>query len=446
MLDRKIEADIATWLKKSRNALLIQGARQVGKTFAIRKALKDSGIEWSEFNLIEEPRLIPVLQKSTSADDLIAGLSLFSSNDISNVKVVFIDEVQEYPDIMTKLKFWVDDGCFRFILSGSLLGIELKSIRSAPVGYLEILTMHPMDFEEFLQLYNFSQALKITLKKCFQDKVPVPDGIHEKLIDIFHAYLNVGGMPEAVDAFQKTRNLNDVMRIHKAIIDLYHLDFTKYESEDKKLLLARAYDLIPAELNNPNKRFSFSSIKDGLSYGRVEDSFLWLNSAGVSIPVYNVVSPEVPLILNEKRNLFKLFPNDIGLLTSMLGKDAKIAIASGDISINCGSIYECVVAEELNSHGFHLFFYNSKKYGEIDFVIEMNGKAVPIEVKSGKAYKKHSALDNVLSIPNFDIDEAIVFSEGNIHAEEKITYYPIFMIMLLDNASETLPVIDIPGF
>ena len=240
MLNRKIEADIATWLKKSRNALLIQGARQVGKTFAIRKALKDSGIEWSEFNLIEEPRLIPVLQKSTSADDLIAGLSLFSSNDISNVKVVFIDEVQEYPDIMTKLKFWVDDGRFRLILSGSLLGIELKSIRSAPVGYLEILTMYPMDFEEFLQLYNFSQALKITLKKCFQDKVPVPDGIHEKLIDIFHAYLNVGGMPEAVDAFQKTRNLNDVMRIHKAIIDLYHLDFTKYESEDKKLLLARA--------------------------------------------------------------------------------------------------------------------------------------------------------------------------------------------------------------
>ena len=446
MLDRKIEAAIATWLEKSRNALLIQGTRQVGKTFTIRKTLKNSGLRWTEFNLIEEPRLVSVLQKAAAIDDLISGLSLFSEENINKVDVVFIDEVQEYPDIMTKLKFWVDDGRFRFILSGSLLGIELKSIRSAPVGYLEILSMYPMDFEEFLQLYNFSQSLKDSLKKCFKDKIPVSDGVHEKLIDIFHAYLNVGGMPEAVDAFQRTRNLNDVMRIHKSIIDLYHLDFTKYEREDKKLLLSRAYDFIPAELNNPNKRFSISSLKKGISYDRVEDSFLWLNSAGVSIPVYNVVSPEIPLILNEKSNLFKLFPNDIGLLTSMLGKDAKIAIASGDISINCGSLYESVVAEELHSHGVSLFYYNSKKYGELDFVIEMNGKAVPIEVKGGKSYKRHSALDNVLSVPNFKIDKAIVFSEENIQHEGKVSYYPIYMIMFLDNDSETLPMIDIPGF
>ncbi len=446
MLERKIEKEIVQWIKNDNKALLIDGARQVGKTYIIRKALKDCDCEYVEFNLLNSSMLINVLKKSESVDDLITNLSLFSNKPLNKGKTfLFFDEIQEFKDLATKIKFWVDEGSFRYIFSGSLLGVELKNIKSAPVGYLRTITMYPLDFEEFLQLYNFNDELKSSLKKSFIDKIPVNESVHEKMMQIFNMYLNVGGMPSAVDKFKETKSLELVLKEHNDIISQYKKDFTKYETEDKKPYLTHIYDLIPAELNSSNKRFNCSNLKKGLKYSRSEDNFIWLDSAGVAIPTYNVTEPVLPLLLNEKSSLFKLFLSDVGMLTSMYGKSTKMQILANDQDINNGALYENVVAQELKAHGFKLYYYNSKKYGELDFVIEHKGKVLPIEVKSGKSYQRHSALNNIMEVKNYNIDEAYVLSNFNVEVKGNITYYPIYMLMFIMDET-ILPNVDLGGF
>ena len=446
MLERKIEKEIVQWIKNDNKALLIDGARQVGKTYIIRKALKDCDCEYVEFNLLNSSMLINVLKKSESVDDLITNLSLFSNKPLNKGKTfLFFDEIQEFKELATKIKFWVDEGSFRYIFSGSLLGVELKNIKSAPVGYLRTITMYPLDFEEFLQLYNFNDELKSSLKKSFIDKIPVNESVHEKMMQIFNMYLNVGGMPSAVDKFKETKNLELVLKEHNDIISQYKKDFTKYETEDKKPYLTHIYDLIPAELNSSNKRFNYSNLKKGLKYSRSEDNFIWLDSAGVAIPAYNVTEPVLPLLLNEKSSLFKLFLSDVGMLTSMYGKSTKMQILANDQDINNGALYENVVAQELKAHGFKLYYYNSKKYGELDFVIEYKGKVLPIEVKSGKSYQRHSALNNIIDVPNYAIDEAYVLSNYNVEVKGNITYYPIYMLMFIMDET-ILPDVELAGF
>lgn len=446
MLERKIEKEIVQWIKNDNKALLIDGARQVGKTYIIRKALKDCDCEYVEFNLLNSSMLINVLKKSESVDDLITNLSLFSNKPLNKGKTfLFFDEIQEFKELATKIKFWVDEGSFRYIFSGSLLGVELKNIKSAPVGYLRAITMYPLDFEEFLQLYNFNDELKSSLKKSFIDKIPVNESVHEKMMQIFNMYLNVGGMPSAVDKFKETKNLELVLKEHNDIISQYKKDFTKYETEDKKPYLTHIYDLIPAELNSSNKRFNCSNLKKGLKYSRSEANFIWLDSAGVAIPTYNVTEPVLPLLLNEKSSLFKLFLSDVGMLTSMYGKSTKMQILANDQDINNGALYENVVAQELKAHGFKLYYYNSKKYGELDFVIEYKGKVLPIEVKSGKSYQRHSALNNIIDVPNYAIDEAYVLSNYNVEVKGNITYYPIYMLMFIMDET-ILPDVELAGF
>ena len=446
MLERKIEKEIVQWIKNDNKALLIDGARQVGKTYIIRKALKDCDCEYVEFNLLNSSMLINVLKKSESVDDLITNLSLFSNKPLNKGKTfLFFDEIQEFKELATKIKFWVDEGSFRYIFSGSLLGVELKNIKSAPVGYLRTITMYPLDFEEFLQLYNFNDELKSSLKKSFIDKIPVNESVHEKMMQIFNMYLNVGGMPSAVDKFKETKNLELVLKEHNDIISQYKKDFTKYETEDKKPYLTHIYDLIPAELNSSNKRFNCSNLKKGLKYSRSEANFIWLDSAGVAIPAYNVTEPVLPLLLNEKSSLFKLFLSDVGMLTSMYGKSTKMQILANDQDINNGALYENVVAQELKAHGFKLYYYNSKKYGELDFVIEYKGKVLPIEVKSGKSYQRHSALNNIIDVPNYAIDEAYVLSNYNVEVKGNITYYPIYMLMFIMDET-ILPDVELAGF
>ena len=445
MLNRKIESSIIKWIQKDTKALLIDGARQVGKTSVIRKVFEELGCEYIEFNLIKSPELINLLASSESVDDMITNLSLFTDKPFIKGKTfIFIDEIQEFKEITTKVKFWVDEGSFRYIFSGSLLGVELKNITSAPVGYLKTLTMYPMDFEEFLQIYNFTDALKESLHKSFIERTPVNDSVHNRMMQIFNTYLNVGGMPAAVQKFAETRNLEDVISQHLDIITQYKKDFTKYETEEKRIYLTQIYDLIPAELNKSNKRFVFSDMKKGLRYEKSSEDFLWLSSAGVALPVYNITEPTVPLKLNENSSLFKFFLSDIGMLTTLYGKATKIQLLSNNPAINFGAIYENVAAQELKAHGMSLYYYNSKRFGELDFVIEYNGKVLPIEIKSGKDYKRHSALSNVLEISNYSIDEAFVFTNYNVEINGNYVYYPIYMLMFLSNDDIKLPIIDIP--
>ena len=444
MLHRKIETPIINWLKNENKALLIDGARQVGKTYIIRKVLKDEHCDYIEFNMLETPEIIGLLASCETVDDLITNLSLFSKKPfIKGKKVIFFDEIQEFKELATKIKFWVDEGSFRFIFSGSLLGVELKNIKSAPVGYLKTITMYPMDFEEFLQIYNFTDELKESLHTSFIERKPVNEEVHGRMMKIFNTYLNVGGMPSAVKRFNQTKSLEDVISEHEDIVVQYKKDFTGYEKEDKKPYLTQIYDLIPAELNSQTKRFNFADLKKGLRYERSEENFLWLSSAGVALPSYNVSEPTVPLLLNEKSSLFKLILSDVGMLTSLYGRATKIQLLSNNQNINYGAIYENVVAQELKAHGFKLYYFNSRKTGELDFVIEYNGEILPIEVKSGKDYNRHSALNNVLNISNYSVKEAFVLSNYNVSVVDKITYYPIYMLMFIRNDDIKLPKIEL---
>lgn len=440
MLHRKIEKKISDWIKNSRKALLIDGARQVGKTYIIKKVLQKEGCEYIEFNLLKNQSLANLLAKSETVDDMITNLSLFSDKPLKKGKTfIFFDEIQEFKELTTKIKFWVDEGSFRYILSGSLLGVELKNIKSAPVGYLKTYTMFPLDFEEFLQIYNFSEELRSSLHNSFLERKPVNETVHKKMMEIFNMYLNVGGMPAAVQKFRETKSLEDVISEHEDIVLQYKRDFTHYEVEEKKPYLTQIYDLIPAELNNKNKRFNFADLKNGLRYSRSEDNFIWLASAGVALPVYNITEPAIPLLLNEKSSLFKLFLSDVGMLTTLYGRATKMQLLSDNQDINNGALYENAVAQELRAHGFKLYYYNSKKFGELDFVLEYNGKVLPIEVKSGKSYQRHSALSNIMEISNYPIEEAFVFSNFNVEVRGTLVYYPIYMLMFLENEDIALP-------
>ena len=432
MLKRKIEKDIEKWLDNSEKALLVYGVRQAGKTFIIRECLKRNGCEYIEFNLINQPELVEILRDSTGIDDLILKLSLYSDKKIIPGKTVFFfDEIQRYKEIVTKIKFLVEDKRFRYILSGSLLGVEIVNLKSAPVGYLQTLNMYPMDFEEFLQIFSVDETIINNLRNCFLTKTKVDEIIHNKIMEMFNIYLIIGGMPAAVERYRNTENIDDVMEEHRAIIEQYKLDFTQYEEENRKLIITHIYELIPAELNEKNKRFMIADINKNLRYDRISDSFVWLWKSGVALGVFNTTEPTIPLMLNEKSALFKIFISDVGLLTTIYGKSCKLKIVNKESDINKGAVFENVVAQELHAHGYPLYYYNSKKFGEIDFIVEQSGKTLSIEVKSGKVYNKHSALNNLMNTKEYGIEEAFIFTNDNVKIEGKLNYLPIYMVMFL---------------
>ena len=439
MLKRKIEKDILKWIDDGDKALALFGVRQSGKTFIIRECLKKRNCDYIEFNLIRQGEVVEILKEAATVDDLILKLSLYSGKKITPGKTFFFfDEIQKYKEIVTKIKFLVEDGRFRYVLSGSLLGVEITNLRSAPVGYLETLTLYPLDFEEFLQVFNIEEKIIDLLRSCYMSASPVDAVIHKRMLELFNLYLIIGGMPSAVEKYRITGDIDNVIREHKSIIEQYKMDFTQYESEGRKLIIEDVYERIPSELNEKNKRFKIADLRKNLRYDRVEGSFVWLWKAGVALPVFNTTEPTVPLLLNEKNSLFKLFLSDIGLLTTLYGKACKLKIVSADGDLNKGAVYENVVAQELIAHGYKLYYYNSKKKGELDFIIEHEGKALPLEVKSGKDYERHSALDNVMKVAEYGIPKAYVLCSGNVKIVGKVIYLPIYMIMFLsDNPTWT---------
>lgn len=432
MIKRHIQSKIYKWIQDGNNALLVTGARQVGKTYVIRNSLKKNNINYMEFNFIEQPELVELFKNSTDTKDFLMRLSLAADKPLSKGMIIFFDEIQEVKDFITKIKFLVDDGTYKYVLSGSLLGVELNGLKSAPVGYMQILDMYPLDFHEFVDVLGVQENIIAILEKCFIERKTVDEFIHKKMLDIFNLYLIVGGMPQAVSIYLETNDLNRVSQVQQDITRLYRFDFSKYE-EKYKLKLKEIYDALPGQLDEKNKRFQLNKVGKGISFKKVENDFLWLKDAGVVIPVYNVSEPKLPLMISENRNLFKLFMSDVGLLTNMYSDYVKMAILNHESSINNGALFENVVAQELNTKGFNVYYYNSKKMGELDFVVELDGEVLPLEIKSGKDYKRHSALNNVLSTENYNIKKALVFSQGNVEVKDKRIYLPIYMIMFLKN-------------
>ena len=446
MLRRKIDGFISHYYKTTHNALLITGARQVGKTYSIRQFGKTFK-SFVEINFIESPEAVELFKGAKNSSDILLRLSVITSIPlIKGETLIFFDEVQQCPDLVTAIKFLVEEGSYRYILSGSLLGVELKDLRSEPVGYMGVVDMYPLDFEEFISCVGISDTIIGVLHDAWCNRIAVDGFIHGKLMELFRLYLVVGGMPAAVNKYIESNNLQEVMAVQQDIIRLYKRDIAKYDPNNK-LYIDEIFNLIPPELNTKNKRFILKRLNEYAKFDRVETSFLWLTNAGVALPVYNVEEPKVPLLLARSRNLFKLFQSDVGLLASQYADGIQMRIINGDKDINFGSIYENAAAQELVAHGINPYYYNNKKRGELDFIIEFGGKVLPIEVKSGKDYETHRALSNLMNCKEYNLQEAIVFNNDNLRVANKIIYAPIYMVMFIEKVNSA-PInykVDISG-
>lgn len=430
MLTRTVDRILIDHFKISKTALLIEGARQIGKTFSIRQFGKKFKT-YIEINFIEQPEAISLFKDLSNTKDLLARLSLFTKQKlIKRDTLIFFDEVQICPEVITYIKFLVDEGSYNYILSGSLLGIEINDLRSVPVGYLTIKRMFPLTFREFALNLGLNSSILENLETSFKEKKPVDDFIHKKMMELFRVYLVVGGMPAAVNRYIETNNLNEVIDIQNQIVNLYKKDITQYD-KNNKLAIAQIFELIAPQLNSQNKRFIIKDIKSGVKFDRYENSFLWLKDAGFALPVYNVETPKIPLKLSKSRSLFKLFMSDVGLLASEYSQGIQLKIISGDDKLNYGAIFENYIAQELTACEHDLYYYNNKKRGELDFLIEYDGEVLPIEVKYGKDYKVHRALSNIMDCGEFNLNRALIFNNSNLKVEGKLTYAPIYMAMFL---------------
>lgn len=430
MLTRTVDRILIDHFKISKTALLIEGARQIGKTFSIRQFGKKFKT-YIEINFIEQPEAISLFKDLSNTKDLLARLSLFTKQKlIKRDTLIFFDEVQICPEVITYIKFLVDEGSYNYILSGSLLGIEINDLRSVPVGYLTIKRMFPLTFREFALNLGLNSSILENLETSFKEKKPVDDFIHKKMMELLRVYLVVGGMPAAVNRYIETNNLNEVIDIQNQIVNLYKKDITQYD-KNSKLAIAQIFELIAPQLNSQNKRFIIKDIKSGVKFDRYENSFLWLKDAGFALPVYNVETPKIPLKLSKSRSLFKLFMSDVGLLASEYSQGIQLKIISGDDKLNYGAIFENYIAQELTACEHDLYYYNNKKRGELDFLIEYDGEVLPIEVKSGKDYKVHRALSNIMDCGEFNLNRALIFNNSNLKVEGKLTYAPIYMAMFL---------------
>ncbi len=438
MLKRKISSFIEHFYEVNKSALLLAGARQIGKTYSVRQFAKEHFKSFIEINFEESPDAIEIFSNAKNSTDILLRLSAFTKQPlIKNDTLIFFDEVQKCPEIVTAIKFLVDDGRYRYIMSGSLLGVELNNLRSVPVGYMDIKDMFPLDLEEFMWATGVNKAVIDELKRSWESGEAVDDFVHKKMMEVFRLYLIVGGMPAAVMSYKENNNLQDVMESQREIIRLYRKDISQYD-ERKQLKIKEIFNLIPSELNSKSKRFFIKSLNEKARAEMYQDEFLWLKDAGVAIPVFNIEEPKSPLMLASSRNLFKLFSNDVGLLSCQYSDGLQLKILTGDDTVNFGAIYENVVAQELLAHGFeNLFYYNSKKMGEVDFVTERNGNIYPIEVKSGKDYVRHRALNNILDCPEYTIPEALVLCNDNLSTDGKVRYVPVYMIMFIHKEKAT---------
>ncbi len=434
ILYRKAEARIVDFLNsKDEKALLVTGARQVGKTFCIENIARTRVENFVKIDFLLDKEARTLFEDSQNVKEILTRMSALSNVTLIPGKtLIFLDEVQECKESITQIKYLVQEGSYKYILSGSLLGVELYNVRSIPVGYMDSIEMFPLDFEEFICANGVSRAVLENIKDAFENRKEVDAIVHDIMMRLFRLYLVVGGMPEAVMKYLDTNNIAEVVKVQESIISRYKEDIAKYETEDKRLRIRKIFDLIPSELNEKNKRFVLKDVDKNARIDRYENSFVWLSNAGVAIPVYNAREPSIPLKLSQSATLFKLFLSDVGLLSSMYMDGIQLKILNNEKDINFGAVYENVTAQELKAHGYeNIFYFNSKKQGEVDFLIDYNGEVLPLEIKSGKDYTIHSSLTKIMANPDYKIPQAFVFSNANVKVDGKIVYLPMYMLMFL---------------
>lgn len=438
MLYRKVQRIIYQHLSgNSDKVLVVSGARQIGKSFIIRYVGNQIFRNVVEINLIEDFDGPKIFENVRTTDDfyfalgIVAGAHLGDSSDT----LIFLDEIQKYPHLLTMLKFLRQEGRYKYVASGSLLGVTLKRSTSIPIGSIVILKMYPLDFEEFLIANGIGKETIDSMRNLFQAKERLSEGVHEKILSLFKRYLLVGGLPDAVNAYLDTRNIVKVRAIQRDIHDLYIVDASQYD-ERHHLKIERIYNLVPSNLENKKKRIIYKDIEDkkGKRAEDYEEEMEYLISSGITLEVKAISNPIFPLAESEYKNLLKLYMNDVGLLTSLLFRNNVNAVLNDEASINLGSVYECVVATELAAHDNNLFYYDNRSRGEVDYLIDdfQSLSVVPIEVKSGKDYKRHSALSRFVSTPDYMIRQAYVLSNSrDVETDGKITYIPIYYIMFI---------------
>ena len=441
MLYRKIATLIEEHLKSnSKKILLIDGARQVGKTYIIRYVGQKLFENFIEINMVEDLLGNRLFANTMTVEDFYLQVSRLAGSKMKRKAntLIFIDEIQAYPHLFTLLKFLSQDDKFTFIASGSLLGVTLSQTTSIPMGSIRKVRMFPLDFEEFLYANGVNKTVISAMRKKFEKLETLDESMHEKMMDLFRKYLLVGGLPDAVNSYLAEKNIQTVREIQREIHDYYAADASKYD-EENKLKIRRVYDLIPSNMENKKKRVVAQSIenKRGKTFGDYQDEFEYLISAGIALPVQAISNPVFPLIESTGKNLLKLYLNDVGILTSILYGNNIRAVLDDERSINLGSVYESVVAGELTAHGYKLFYYDNRTRGEVDYIIDDYDSlsAVPIEVKSGKDYTVHSALNTFVKNEDYHIKRAFVLSNAReISTNGKITYLPIYDIMFFQSS------------
>ena len=444
MLFRKIETLIEEHLKSdTKKILLIDGARQVGKTYIIRYVGQKLFENFIELNMVEDSLGERLFAEVKTVDDFYLQVSMLAGNKMKQKEntLIFIDEIQAYPHLLTLLKFLSQDGKFTFIASGSLLGVTLSQTTSIPMGSIRKVRMFPLDFEEFLYANGLNEFAVSAMRKKFEREEPLDEPTHNKIMDLFRKYLLVGGLPDAVNSYLNDHNIQLVREIQSEIHDYYAADASKYD-EEKKLKICRIYDLIPSNMENKKKRVVAQNIenKRGKTFGDYCDEFEYLISAGIALNVQAISNPVFPLIESTGKNLLKLYLNDVGILTGILYGNNIRAVLNDEKSVNLGSVYESVVASELIAHGYKLFYYDNRSKGEVDYLIDDYNSlsAVPIEIKSGKDYTVHSALNTFVQNEDYHIKKAYVLSnERTVTHNGKITYLPIYYIMFFKNTPDT---------
>ena len=439
MLYRKIESVIENHLKSDlKKILLVDGARQVGKTYIIRYVGKKLFENFIEINMVEDSLGNRLFAETKTIEDFYLQVSMLEGNKMKAKEntLIFIDEIQAYPHLLTLLKFLSQDNKFTFIASGSLLGVTLSQTTSIPIGSIRKVRMFPLDFEEFLYANGMNEIVISSMQKKFERLESLDESMHNKMIDLFRKYLLVGGLPDAVNSYLEEKNIQSVREIQSEIHDYYAADASKYD-EEKKLKIRRVYDLIPSNMENKKKRVVAQSIenKKGKTFSDYSDEFEYLISSGIALNVQAISNPVFPLIESTGKNLLKLYLNDVGILSGILYGNNIRAVLDDERSINLGSVYETVVASELIAHGHKLFYYDNRSKGEVDYLIDDYDSlsAVPIEVKSGKDYTVHSALNTFVQNEDYHIKKAFVVSnERTVTKKGKITYIPIYYIMFFN--------------
>ena len=442
MLYRKITSYLENHLKSGTDKILIlQGARQIGKSFSIREVGTRLYNNFVEINFVEDDEGDQLFKNIHKKEDFYLTLSMVAGDRLGdrNDTLVFLDEIQHYPQYLTMLKFFREDGRYRYITSGSLLGITLQDATSIPVGSVIPKEMFQLDFEEFLIANGFGAEALNMLRGAYENHQSLTEEHHNYVMDLFRRYLLVGGMPEAVNTYLSTHNIVRVREVQEGIRGLYASDASKYEKEqNKKLLIRHIYEMIPSQMENKKKRIVAKEIrgKKGDRFEQYQEEFEYLISSGIALAVHAIANPHFPLSESLQKNLLKLYLNDVGLLTGQLYRNNIRPVLDDVRSINLGSVYESVVAQELRAHGHKLFYYDQRKQGEVDYLID-NYTAMsplPIEVKSGKDYTVHSALNNLLGNPDYHISAATVVSnERLIRQDGKITYMPVYLVMFMES-------------